>query len=297
VVRSQAPLAITGTGWTAADPAVVPGTVTGVDPVMAGEPWRTRVAEQLGATGSPHPLGDRVWRLTVGRRQLVVKVGAGVVDEAEGLEAMARVAGGPSVPEVALSEPDLLVMAWVEQEPRGPAHEEALGHDLAALHSAPWSTWGGGSSWIGGCPIEPEVALDGATFYGTRLLELAGRVGLERPVVALVDRIGLLLPDGETPALVHGDLWWGNVLWGIGGRPWLIDPSTHGGYPEEDLAMLSLFGPVPDRTLGAYREVRKLPDGWQGRVGLFRLYPLLVHTVLFGGGYREQVEDVLAGLA
>jgi fructosamine-3-kinase len=80
-------------------------------------------------------------------------------------------------------------------------------------------------------------------------------------------------------------------------RRWLIDPSTHGGHPEEDLAMLGLFGPVPDRTLGAYREVRSLPDGWRGRVGLFQLYPLLVHTVLFDGGYRAQAEAVLAGLA
>ena len=61
--------------------------------------------------------------------------------------------------------------------------------------------------------------------------------------------------------------------------------------------MLGLFGPVLDRTLGAYREVRSLADGWPGRVGLFRLYPLLVHTVLFGGGYRAQAEAVLADLA
>ena len=58
--------------------------------------------------------------------------------------------------------------------------------------------------------------------------------------------------------------------------------------------MLALFGSVPERLLRAYREVNPLADGWAERVGLFQLYPLLVHTVLFGGGYRSQAEAVAA---
>jgi fructosamine-3-kinase len=92
--------------------------------------------------------------------------------------------------------------------------------------------------------------------------------------------------------LVHVDLWWGNVLWGADGRAWLIDPSVHGGHPEEDLAMLALFGTVPERVRRAYAEVHPPAHGWEDRVGLFQLVPLLVHTVLFGGGYRAQAEAV-----
>ncbi|HVT42419.1 MAG TPA: fructosamine kinase family protein, partial [Acidimicrobiales bacterium] len=90
------------------------------------------------------------------------------------------------------------------------------------------------------------------------------------------------------PALVHGDLWWGNILFGADGRSWLIDPSVHGGHPEEDMAMLGLFGSVPAGLRGAYAEVAPPAEGWEGRVSLFQLYPLLVHALLFGGGYREQ---------
>jgi len=53
-----------------------------------------------------------------------------------------------------------------------------------------------------------------------------------------------------------------------------------------------LFGPVPARVLTAYTEVRPLAAGWQERVALFQLYPLLVHSVLFGGGYRSRAEAV-----
>jgi fructosamine-3-kinase len=143
--------------------------------------------------------------------------------------------------------------------------------------------------------VDPAPAPDAATFYGARLLELAARCDLEGPVASLVGHLGETIPP-DGPALVHGDLWWGNVLWGADGRPWLIDPSVHGGHPEEDLAMLSLFGRIPERTVRAYAEVRALSPGWSERVEVFQLYPLLVHTVLFGGGYRTRVQSILRRL-
>ncbi|MGO8873733.1 MAG: fructosamine kinase family protein [Acidimicrobiales bacterium] len=258
----------------------------------ASEAWRSRVEHAVGAVDNIRALGDRMWRVGSGSGRLVVKRGPGVRDEGEGLRRLARVVGGPPVPTVVLSEPDLLVTEWVEQGSTTAGHEEALGRMLGSLHSAPWPEWGGGSSWIGACPVDPAPAEGAAAFYSSRLSELAARCGLERPVAALTARLDELLPPGG-PALVHGDLWWGNVLWGADGRPWLIDPSVHGGHPEEDLAMLGLFGTVPERTMRAYAEVRPPEAGWTRRVDLFRLYPLLVHTVLFGGGYRHQVEEIL----
>lgn len=258
--------------------------------------WLPRLAAALDIDpGPPRPLGTGIWRVTAGGRELVAKTGPGVADEAAGLQALARVPGAPPVPEVVLAQPDVLVTTWVDQGPRTGKHEIALGRRLAALHSHPWSIWGGGSRWVGACPVDPEPCDDGASYFARRLMDLSSRGGLERPASGLASRIGdLLPPDG--PSLVHGDLWWGNVLWGADGQPWVIDPSVHGGYPEEDLAMLGLFGPVPDRTMEAYLDVRSLPAGWQERVALFQLFPLLVHTVLFGGGYRSQAEAIIRRL-
>ena len=240
-------------------------------------------------------LGGNLGRIRVGGRDLAVKTGPGVADEATGLRALAAV-DGPPVPAVVLAEPDLLVTSWVEEGPRTPAHEEALGRSLARLHRAPWPEWGGGSGWIGACPVDAGARPDAAAFYRARLVELAARCGLDRAVSGVVERLSGLLPPGG-PALVHGDLWWGNVLWGADGRPWLIDPSAHGGHPEEDLAMLGLFGTVPDRVLRSYTEVLPLENEWEARVDLFRLVPLLVHAVLFGGGYRGQAEAILGRFA
>jgi fructosamine-3-kinase len=251
--------------------------------------WRMQVERAIGPIDSVRSLSTSASMVQAQGRRFVVKVSRGCVDEAEGLRQLGLVQDGPPVPQVVLVEDDVLVTTWVEQVPRSQGHAEALGHDLARLHTAPYPHWGGGSSWIGACRVDAATFQDAAAFYGARLTELAASCGLERPVREVVERLPDVLPGGA-PALVHGDLWWGNVLSGADGRSWLIDPSVHGGHPEEDLAMLSLFGTVPGRVRAAYLESRPLAEGWERRVPLFQLYPLLVHTVLFDGTYREQAE-------
>ena len=50
--------------------------------------------------------------------------------------------------------------------------------------------------------------------------------------------------------------------------------------------MLDLFGaPHLDRILAGYNDTAPLAAGWRSRIPLHQLHPLLVHAVLFGGGY------------
>lgn len=235
--------------------------------------------------------------------------------EAAGLEWIASAAGAPAVPEVLGvvdpprpdREPRMLALSWVEPGRLSSAGAEALGQGLAALHRAgapgycvapPGAPTG---LRIGPLELPAGTAATWAEAYGTlRLRPLANRAAnsgaLTRGGLAAIERVCERLPElagpAEPPARLHGDLWGGNVLANTDGLPYLIDPAAYGGHREMDLAMLRLFGGPDERCFSAYAEAFPLADGHQERVKLWQLFPLLVHTVLFGGGYGDRVAAI-----
>jgi fructosamine-3-kinase len=108
----------------------------------------------------------------------------------------------------------------------------------------------------------------------------------------LYKKLSVLLPD-EKPSLLHGDLWSGNLLADETGLPCLIDPAVYYGNREIDLAMTRLFGGFDQKYLEAYDEEFPLVPGLERRYDLYNLYPLLVHTNLFGGNYPAQVVSIV----
>ena len=77
------------------------------------------------------------------------------------------------------------------------------------------------------------------------------------------------------------------------GRACLIDPAVYYGHREMDLAMSKLFGGFHLSFYTAYLRAWPLEKGWQGRVDICNLYPLMVHVNLFGGSYVSSVERIL----
>ena len=215
--------------------------------------------------------------------------------EAAGLRWLAD--AGARVPAIVDERPGELVLQRIPAGALDAAGEEDLGRMIAGVHRAGAPRFGSlpapGRFLVGRCELRSPEADDWDSYYlEHRLLPLARRVGLEEEVAAV-----RVEAPAEGPARLHGDLWSGNVLGDRDGRAWLIDPAAYGGHREVDLAMLELFGTLPERTVAAYDEVFPLADGWRDRRPLWQLFPLLVHAVLFGGGYLRQSAALAARLA
>lgn len=219
-----------------------------------------------------------------------------------------------AVPEVlAVSDgddatPAHLVLEWIDVATSKASTEIDLGQALAAVHRAAPDHFGREdrrTTGSRGLPNEPCHTW--AEFYATQRMAPLARLArddgaLAEQAIAGLERLDAdrLLDLGgptEPPARLHGDLWAGNRLVDREGRSWLIDPAAHGGHREFDLAMMRLFGGFGADCFAAYDEAHPLATGWQDRVLLHQIAPLVVHAIKFGGGYVGSATDAIARYA
>jgi fructosamine-3-kinase len=200
-------------------------------------------------------------------------------------------------------EVGFLLMEWIPpaiDAPRSDA-DERLGRGLAEAHRAHPAPLGlAATNQLAGVEQDNRPTGSWAEFYWTRRLEPMLRRTKARLEPATVRRFDTLashmievVGPPEPSVGLHGDLWSGNRLIARGGRNVLVDPAVYAGHREIDLAMMRLFGGFGDRCFAAYHEVHPLEAGWERRVALYQLYPLLVHVALFGGSYAGEVDAAL----
>ncbi|MBV8537650.1 MAG: fructosamine kinase family protein, partial [Alphaproteobacteria bacterium] len=157
---------------------------------------------------------------------------------------------------------------------------------------------------IGGLPQTNSPSYDWPAFFRDHRLLAMGRTALATGrlpqqlmmrLEALAGKLERWIGNDSRPALIHGDLWAGNILSRGAQIVALIDPALYFADPEIELAFMTLFGSVGEQFFASYGERRKMRPGFfEERRDLYNLYPLLVHVRLFGGAYVAQVDRTLA---
>jgi protein-ribulosamine 3-kinase len=198
------------------------------------------------------------------------------------------------VPEVLshgkVEEFQFLVLEFVESKSKLESYWEILGEQMASLHGITNETFGlDHDNFIGSLPQMNSPKADWIDFFMERRLEpqlkLAINDGKISNTIAkqfdtLYDKLPALFPR-EKPALLHGDLWSGNLITNDDGKPCLVDPAVYFGNREIELAFTELFDGFSNRFYEAYNANFKLEHDYKARKALYQLYPLLVHVNLF----------------
>lgn len=208
------------------------------------------------------------------------------------------------VPQVLHDADDLLVMTYIEGDSGLSAMAERdAAHHVAALHAVRGSTFGLERDTLIGPLHQPNPPTAGwiEFFREQRLRYMAEQAhaaghldARQRELVErLAGKLDRYLEEPAHPALIHGDMWGGNVLARGGRIAGFVDPAVYYAHPEIELAFATLFGTFGPAFFERYAELTELRPGFfEARRDLYNLYPLLVHATLFGRGYAAQVERI-----
>ncbi len=195
-----------------------------------------------------------------------------------------------------------LILEWIEKGPPNPGFWEVFGQKLAQQHQVSSPQFGlDHDNHIGRLPQSNKAhRLWSEFFIHERLvpqLELAKQSRhIESKLIQQFERLYSKLDElvpKEPTALLHGDLWSGNFMCASNGEPYVFDPAIHFGHRETELAFTTLFGGFDQYFYESYREYFPLEPGFDDRIDLHNLYPLLVHVNLFGPSYLSGIKQTL----
>ena len=92
-------------------------------------------------------------------------------------------------------------------------------------------------------------------------------------------------------ALVHGDLWSGNIGIEKSGKGVIFDPASWWADNEVDIAMTKLFGGFRKEFYEQYHRIFPIQKGFEERIIIYNFYHILNHANMFGGTYFNQVKE------
>lgn len=209
------------------------------------------------------------------------------------------------VPTVIYGSDDLLLLSFIDGDSQvTPAVARDAAEKLIALHDNTARGFGFPFDTLSGPVRQPNPWTDQwATFYAThRVQRMCDRCletkaindALAKRVTGVVDRMDQLVIEPPRPALIHGDVWTTNLLTDGERIRAFLDPACYYAHPEIELAYIDWTETFGQPFFDRYDESRGIKSGFfETRRFVYRVYPLLVHVLLFGPPYDTELAETI----
>lgn len=195
-----------------------------------------------------------------------------------------------------------LLISYIPKLSGNLENSQHFGQALAGLHRYTADRYGlDHHNYIGRLPQQNTYEDNWPDFFIRRRIrpqiKMAVDSGkMDKSVIKTAEKLYQAVPDlfpHEPASLIHGDLWGGNYMFTTEGKAAIFDPAVYYGHREIEIAFTQLFGGFDSGFYRGYESAWPLEPGFEERVDVYNLYPLLVHVNLFGGGYVTQALSVL----
>ncbi|HYD18021.1 MAG TPA: fructosamine kinase family protein [Patescibacteria group bacterium] len=248
----------------------------------------------------------QIYRIVLdNRRVMVAKVAERGLDTEAYMLHYLKTRSRLPVPQVFYSNEHIIVMEFVETQYGLDDNGQKIAADiLADLHSITADQYGFERDTLIGSLRQPNPQTsDWPKFFAEQRLLYMGREALKEnkidaKTMKALEKAAARAPDilkgCAGPALIHGDVWGGNILACRGRIAAFLDPAIYFADPEVELAFIRLFTTFGDPFFARYNELRPIRAGFfEQRSDYYNIYPLLVHTRLFGASYARKVQRLL----
>jgi fructosamine-3-kinase len=247
----------------------------------------------------------QIYRVTTDKSMFVAKTAESGMDVEAWMLNYLKTKSKLPVPVVFYGSERLIIMEFIN--PHHSLNDDGNRHAaevLSELHKIRAESYGLERDTLVGSLKQPNrQGMSWVDFFAQqRLLYMAGEAlkegkidkNLMKQVEKLAGKLGQYIKSPAPPSLIHGDVWGGNILCGNGSVAAFLDPAIYYADPEVELAFIRLLNTFNDTFFARYNELNPIKPGFfEERAYIYSLYPLLVHTRLFGTSYARKAQKIL----